>query len=140
MTHENRQAARELIPTRESLLSRLRAWDDQVSWQAFFDTYGALIFSTAIKAGLSAEEAQDVVQETVIAAARSLPKFHYDPAKGSFKGWLLTLTRWRIVAEVRKRQKNISMPWSDACNESPPVEQVSDPAGDPLEALWDAEW
>ena len=29
----------ELIPTRWSLIGRLKNWDDQVSWREFFDTY-----------------------------------------------------------------------------------------------------
>ncbi len=31
----------DLIPTRWTLLSRLRDWDDQASWRQFFDTYYA---------------------------------------------------------------------------------------------------
>src|SRR5262245_3171643 len=79
----------DLLPTRWSLLSRLKNWDDQESWQEFFDTYWRLIYSVAVKAGLSDVEAQDVVQETVITVAKKLEQFKTDPAHGSFKGWLL---------------------------------------------------
>jgi RNA polymerase sigma-70 factor (ECF subfamily) len=41
-------------------------------------------------------EAQDVVQETIF-LARHMPTFKYDPAIGSFKAWLLNMTRWRII-------------------------------------------
>ena len=34
----------ELIPTRRSLLSRLKDWDDQDSWKEFFDTYWKLVY------------------------------------------------------------------------------------------------
>src|SRR6185369_8444012 len=37
--------ADELVPTRQSLLSRLKNWDDQESWKVFFDTYWRLIYS-----------------------------------------------------------------------------------------------
>lgn len=33
----------DFLPTRESLLSRLRSWRNEESWQEFFDTYGRLI-------------------------------------------------------------------------------------------------
>ena len=49
--------------TRASLLNRLKNWQDQASWQEFFDTYWKLIFATARSAGLADDEAQDVVQE-----------------------------------------------------------------------------
>src|SRR6185436_3555024 len=94
----------EIIPTRASLLSRLRNWDDQQSWQRFFELYWKLIYSVARKAGLSDPEAQDVVQETIISVARHMPSFRYDPELGSFKAWLMQLTRWRIMDELRKKQ------------------------------------
>jgi hypothetical protein len=50
------------IPTRQSLLARLKDWEDQESWREFFDTYWRLIHATALKAGLSEPEAQEVVQ------------------------------------------------------------------------------
>src|SRR5271154_3734366 len=95
----------EFIPTRQSLLSRLKDWNDQESWRVFFDTYWKLIYNAAIKAGLTDAEAQDTVQETVISVMKSMPDFQYDAKKGSFKGWLLSLTKWRITDQFRKRQK-----------------------------------
>src|ERR1051325_10782463 len=94
-----RMKPEELIPTRQSLLERLRSWDDQQAWQEFFDTYWQLIFRGAISTGLSASEAEEVVQETVMSVAKHMPKFRYVPAVagGSFKTWLLNLTRWRIT-------------------------------------------
>ena len=41
------------IPTRYSLLSRLKDREDSESWKDFFDTYWRLIYSVAIKAGES---------------------------------------------------------------------------------------
>src|SRR5262245_37419305 len=49
------------IPTRQSLLVRLKDWDDSTSWKDFFDTYWKLIYGVARKAGLTDAEAQDVV-------------------------------------------------------------------------------
>jgi RNA polymerase sigma factor (sigma-70 family) len=81
----------------------MKNWSDQSSWQEFFDIYWKLIYGVARKAGLSDGEAQDVVQETMLCVAKHMPAFKYDPALGSFKGWLLQLTRWRIVDQLRKR-------------------------------------
>ncbi len=47
----------EFLPTRKSLLSRLKNWDDSQSWREFFDTYWSLIYGVAIKGGLSDAEA-----------------------------------------------------------------------------------
>jgi len=43
----------ELIPTRDSLLSRLKNREDQESWQDFFHTYWKLVYGVASKAGLT---------------------------------------------------------------------------------------
>jgi hypothetical protein len=75
----------ESLPTRRSLLSRLRNIGDDASWYTFFETYWRLIYNVARKSGLSDDESQEVVQETVISVARKMPDFHYDRAKGSFK-------------------------------------------------------
>src|SRR6266487_1833265 len=100
---QSRPAAGEPIPTRQSLLSRLRNWDDSESWNDFFTTYWRLIFLTARKAGLSEAESQDVVQQTVIEVFKRIPEFKYNPQAGSFKNWLLQMTHWRIRDQFRKR-------------------------------------
>jgi RNA polymerase sigma-70 factor (ECF subfamily) len=132
--------ADELIPTRASLIARLKNWQDHASWQEFFDTYWKLIYGVARKSGMTDAEAQDVVQETVLSVARHMPRFQYDPAVGSFKAWLLNMTRWRIIDQARKRPP-------DNLHHSPShgtgtgtVERVIDPKGNALDQEWDAEW
>ena len=132
----------EVIPTRLSLLQRLKNWDDKTSWKEFFDTYWKLIYGVARKAGLNDAEAQDVVQETIIAVARKMPEFNYDPAIGRFKGWLMQVTRWRIVDQIRKKQYEEAgrrlpreTPLSTALMENRPDQSSFD-----LEAAWDEEW
>jgi len=129
------------LPTRESLLSRLRNLDDQASWQDFFDTYWNLIYSVARKAGLNDAEAQDVVQETVLTVSRKLPDFTYDAERGSFKGWLLTITRWRIEDQRRKkayRKDGKYMPREEALDtalmETVPADSMN------WDQLWDEQW
>jgi RNA polymerase sigma-70 factor (ECF subfamily) len=132
----------ELIPTRATLIQRLKNWQDQSSWQDFFDTYWKLIYGVAIKGGLTPAEAQDVVQETMIAVARHMPSFKYDPALGSFKTWLLNMTRWRITDQLRKREPYFGYHSSrqDTATGTRMMDKVVDPMGRDLDALWDTEW
>ncbi len=136
------QPADELIPTRTTLLERLKNWRDDSSWQVFFDTYWKLIYGIAIKAGLTKEEAQDVVQETIFTVAKQMPNFKYDRKIGSFKSWLLNTTRWRITDQFRKRGKiAISRSSSyDADTETWMMDKIIDPASQDLNALWDDAW
>jgi RNA polymerase sigma factor (sigma-70 family) len=131
----------EWIPTRKSLLTRLKNWDDQEGWWEFFETYWRLIYSVARKAGLNDAEAQDVVQETVIALAKQMKKgeFKYDPAR-SFKAWLLTLTQWRIGDQLRKRQQAAKR-HPDLDGKTDLMEAVPDDAAEErLARCWDDEW
>jgi RNA polymerase sigma factor (sigma-70 family) len=134
-------SANELIPTRQSLLSRLKDWNDQESWKVFFDTYWRLIYNAAVKAGLTDAEAQDVVQETVISVLKSMPNFEYNAEKGSFKTWLLRLTSWRVVDQLRKRQRDIEPESATRTStRTAIIERVTDPVGMRLEAAWNEEW
>ena len=134
--------ANELIPTRQSLLSRLKDWNNQEGWRVFFDTYWKLIYTAAIKAGLADAEAQDVVQETVISVLKGLPTFEHAGRAGTFKNWLLRLTSWRIGDQLRRRQPGFDQPKPPAptSTRTATVERVADPAGLGLEAVWDEEW
>ena len=131
----------ELIPTRWSLIKRLRDWDDQESWREFFDTYWKLIYGTAVKSGLSDVEAQDAVQETVISVCRNIQGLQATPEAGSFKNWLLRMTRWRIIDQIRKRYPaRPSSCRADDSDETSTTDCIPDPAGVPLEKVWEEEW
>ena len=132
----------ELIPTRTTLIQRLKNWEDQSSWQDFFDTYWKLIYGVARKGGLTATEAQDVVQETMISVARQMPTFKYDRAIGSFKAWLLNTTRWRIVDQLRKRGPAAArhLAEDEVTHSTPTTEELVDPTSRKLDDLWNAEW
>lgn len=135
-------AEAETLATRASLLGRLKDFDNQPSWQDFFDTYWRLVHSTARKAGLTPEEAQDAVQETFVAVAKNIGEFRYDPARCSFKSWLLLITRQRIIWQLRKRPPAaaFSARSADDADRTPTIERIPDGAGLDLDAHWEAEW
>jgi len=130
------------IPTRASLLGRLKDWQDQSSWQEFFDTYWQLIYRVAVKRGLSDSEAQDVVQETMVTVAKQMPDFHYDPSRGSFKAWLLNQTRWRIADHFRSRARfPAALSDQDDCDsDTKVIDKIPDETDQKLTTLWEAEW
>jgi RNA polymerase sigma-70 factor (ECF subfamily) len=128
--------------TRKSLIARLDNWEDQRTWDEFYQTYWRLIYAVAIKAGLRSEEAFDCVQETILSIAKQSKKKLYDPEQGSFKTWLMNMTRWRINDQFRKRKKDTAMlegEWADD-RKTAVIDRVEDPNGDILERLWDTEW
>jgi RNA polymerase sigma-70 factor (ECF subfamily) len=140
------------VPTRQSLLERLKRWDDTGAWREFFATYWELIYNVARKAGLNDAEAQDAVQETVLAVVRKIGEFNTDPRRGSFKSWLLGHARWRISDQFRARKRS-----AQAIAGGPkPADRIptrseedttdfladftQDASEDRLEAMWNEEW
>ena len=131
----------EFLPTRESLLLRLKSWDDQEGWGDFFNTYWRLIYSAALKAGLNEAQAQDVVQDTIIVVAKKMKDFTYDRAIDSFKGWLLYLTRKRIALEYRRKERDrVASDRSEPTDWTLEANDLPDPAGFDLQSMWEQEW
>jgi RNA polymerase sigma-70 factor (ECF subfamily) len=130
----------DFIPTRYSLLSRLQNWDDHDSWKDFFDTYWRLIYAVALKSGLTEAEAQEVVQETIIAVAKNIQKFKRDRQLGSFKGWLRNLTRWRIADQLRKRTRVGSGETEVDGNDDSSLDAAEIPVSAEAESVWEDEW
>lgn len=129
--------------TRKSLIARLDNWEDQRTWDDFYQTYWRLIYSVALKSGLRSEEAFDCVQETILSIAKQSKKKMYDPEQGSFKTWLMNMTRWRINDQFRKRKKDTAMSIgfeADDGRKTAIIDRVEDPKGDTLDRLWDVEW
>jgi RNA polymerase sigma factor (sigma-70 family) len=131
----------DLAPTRGSLLNRLKQWDDHASWQEFFDQYWRLIYHFALRSGLTDAEAQDVVQETVIAVAKSIGRFQHNQRIGAFKNWLLKITRSRIIDRARRNRQHAPMPSMDEESARTPfLERLADPGAGGIESAWDEEW
>jgi len=130
------------LPTRESLLSRLRDAGDDRSWREFFDRYWQLLYRLARRRGLDESEAQEALQETLIALAKTMPEFRYNPAQCSFKSWLRHLAEKKIADQFRKRSRRgptVSLDAPGAETESL-LATLPDAVTPPPDEAWDREW
>jgi RNA polymerase sigma-70 factor (ECF subfamily) len=121
--------------TRASLLGRLKSLGDHSSWQQFFDTYWRLIYGVALKAGLRDAEAQDVVQETIITAAKHLPCFHYDP-----KVTIDALADYRSAPQASPVSQEDEISTDDDATATALLDGLSGGTAPDLEAVWSEEW
>ena len=135
-------SAEDSLATRASLLARLKDWEDAGSWREFLEQYWQLIYRVGLKSGLTEAEAQDAVQETVLAVAKNIKKFEYDRQRCSFKSWLMLIARQRIIWQLRKRlpAHSPNPAAKDDTARTSTVERISDPNAVDLDAVWEDEW
>lgn len=82
--------------TRVTLLNRIRDTADTDAWAEFARLYGPVVYGFARKRGLQDADAADLVQDVLRSVARNAHRIDYDPKRGTFRGWLYTVTRNKV--------------------------------------------
>ncbi len=119
--------------THATLLARISAGVDPAAWQEFCDRYADLIRGFAQRRGLQSADCDEVVQDTMVALAKSMPNFRYDRAKGKFRSYLKTVVLHEIFRKSRQKRREVALE---------EVEAVADAAAadHDVEQVWEAEW
>jgi RNA polymerase sigma factor (sigma-70 family) len=91
--------------TSSSLLERLRCQGNDRDWGEFFEKYSPLIYSWCSDRGLPDADAQDATQKVFVRLMEAIKKFHYDPAKGKFRGWLHQIANYAVIDVLRERSR-----------------------------------
>jgi RNA polymerase sigma-70 factor (ECF subfamily) len=86
------------LNTDEELVAKLRAGEAD-ALTALFERHSALVFRVARRILRNEAEAEDTVQQVFLDLFRSVAKF--DPAKGTFKVWLLMYAYHRALNHLR---------------------------------------
>lgn len=137
MTHSSGSSLR----TRPTLLLRVHNWEDQASWGEMDRIYRRLVYARARRAGLSHEDAEDVAQDVFKRVAETIRSFDVTPERGSFRGWLMQLTQWRIADKFASRQPQRpdypSPSRDDTSSGTATVDRIPSAAE---EDEWDREW
>jgi RNA polymerase sigma-70 factor (ECF subfamily) len=114
--------------TSASLLVRIRDGRDQEAWQQFVQLYAPVVYGFARKRGLQDADAADVMQDVLRSVARTAARLEYDPSRGSFRGWLYTVSRNKIFNFLQANRHNLDRG------------KGGEEARERLETLADSEW
>src|ERR1700741_2342647 len=79
--------------TRASLLIQIRNGANTVAWDEFVQLYGPVVSGFARKRGLQDADAADLMQDVLRSVSSSIGRLDYDRERGTFRGWLFTITR-----------------------------------------------
>lgn len=91
--------------TSSSLIGRVRQRDPQ-AWEQLARLYGPLVYRWARQCGLQDHDAADVTQDVFAGVTRSIDEFHNADGRGTFRGWLWTITRNSVRAHLRSRRRH----------------------------------
>ena len=86
----------EFSPTSKTLLFRVRDAEDDAAWRTFVEIYTPLLFRYFRGRGLNETDASEVLQIVMIAIARAIRGFEYEPERGTFRSWLYTVARSKL--------------------------------------------
>lgn len=96
----------DLEATRYSLIERLPNQDDIEAWDEFVSLYGPIVFRVALARGLQATDAEDLVQDVLLAVAGSVEKWLSRTDRSRFRYWLLAITRNEAVNQLARRAQH----------------------------------
>jgi len=123
--------------TRASLLVRLRDGGDTGAWREFVHLYAPIIYGFARKRGLQDADAADLMQEVLRSVSLASKRLEYDPARGSFRGWLFTVTRNKVFNFLESRSRRVLGSGDSRVQQR--LEQQADSDG-ALSAEWEANY
>lgn len=122
--------------TTTQVLEDLKASNDALAWSNFRDNFYPVIFNFAKTLGLSATDAEDAAQETMLAFLKAFRGGKYNREKGHLSHWLFGVAR-RVILDFRKRLPREHFV-TDNTTSTSFWDMVADE--DAVKHTWDSEW
>ncbi|GAB5495671.1 MAG: sigma-70 family RNA polymerase sigma factor [Phycisphaerales bacterium] len=118
--------------TRPSLLATLADGPDgRPAWREFFDRYAPPIYRVARMRGLTHDDAEDIVQQTMISVSSHIGDFRYDRDRGRFRSWIRTIAENKIKSSWRRKSpKNLDTEMVNGVEDGSPS----------IDDIWEDEW
>jgi RNA polymerase sigma-70 factor (ECF subfamily) len=95
--------------TSTAFLRALKVKDD-AAWERVLVRACWHVYAVVGAAGLSQEDAEDVIQDVLLAASQSFPNFEHSGRQGAFRAWLTTIVRRRLSDKCRERRAQLDPP------------------------------
>ena len=116
-----------------SLLHRLRHSPESESWNRLVDLYAPLIRAWLRKYDVQDSDADDLVQEVLLAVSKDLGKFEHGGQPGAFRGWLKAILVNRLRKFWRARDRRPQARGDSDIDAR--LAQLDDPASE-LSQIW----
>ncbi|HVS39550.1 MAG TPA: sigma-70 family RNA polymerase sigma factor [Gemmataceae bacterium] len=93
--------------TSKTLLEKLRVFEDRKAWSQFLSLYTPMMQAWGRRFGLKDHDVEELTGRLLAKLVEAIPRFDYDPEKGSFRGWLKTVTQREISNLARERRRRL---------------------------------
>lgn len=91
-----------------SLIDRVRMdKDDQESWHRFMDIYRPLVSYWCRRINIKSTDTDDVCQDVFTSVLMSINRFSKEKESDTFRGWLRTITRCRVIDYLRRKTHEV---------------------------------
>lgn len=95
------------VRTSKTLLEKLRFFEDQRAWTQFMRLYLPMVQAWGRRFGLPSQDVEELTSRLLGKLVQAIPRFEYDPGKGSFRGWLKTITHHEVVKLLQEYEGRI---------------------------------
>lgn len=122
-----------MTTTSVTLMQRVRDQNNHGAWKRFVSLYTPLLHRWTKLAGLAEHDAADLIQDVFLILMNEMPDFQYDRSRGSFRGWLKTITLNKCRDRHRRRPVDAAKGGDDPPWDALPAEATAD-------AFWEIEY
>jgi RNA polymerase sigma-70 factor (ECF subfamily) len=119
-----------------SLLNRLRRSPESEGWDRLAELYAPLLRAWLRKYEVQASDADDLMQEVLLAVSKDLEKFEHGGQPGAFRGWLKAILVNRLRKFWRGRDRRPQAPGDSDIDAR--LTQLDDPSSE-VSNIWDRE-
>ena len=102
-----------------NLIRRIAERRDKMAFRALYDRYAGRIKGVMIKGGAPNDEADEAMQEAMLAIWRKADTF--DPARAPAAAWIFTIARNRRIDMIRRQSRPMPDPNDPLYTPDPPV-------------------